>query len=401
MPTQAPQILCLASYLKGERFLTACHEQGGRVLLLTREKLADEPWPMDAIAERFLLPDLHHQPDVTYAVSYLARTREIDRIVALDEYDTFTAAQLREHLRVPGMGSTTARFFRDKLAMRVRADEAGLAVPPFVHAVNDAALQDYIGQVPPPWVLKPRAEASAMGIKKLHSANEAWPLIEALGDRRPIFLIEQFIPGEVYHVDAVVWDYEVVFSSEQRYGRPPMSVYQGGGVFVSRTLDRAGEEAEALRLLNGTLAQAFGLRQGVMHTEFIRNERDGRFYFLETAARVGGAGIDRLVEAARGINPWVEWARVELAAAACEPYSLPATKNGHAGLIVCLARQPHPDLTGYTEPEIVWRMPKEHHAGLLVASDDPVRVEVLLDDYTQRFADDFLSTEPPLEQAPS
>jgi hypothetical protein len=78
-------------------------------------------WPMDAITERFIMPNLSKQPDITYAVSYLARTEKIDRIVALDDYDVATAASLREHLRIPGMGETTARHFRDKLAMRVHA----------------------------------------------------------------------------------------------------------------------------------------------------------------------------------------------------------------------------------------------------------------------------------------
>jgi len=54
------------------------------------------------------------------ALSYLARTERIDRIVALDEFDQEVAAAVREHLRIPGMGETTMRYFRDKLAMRMR-----------------------------------------------------------------------------------------------------------------------------------------------------------------------------------------------------------------------------------------------------------------------------------------
>lgn len=87
----------------------------------------------------YYMPDLNKEwnmNDVTYAVSYLARSVKIDRIVALDDFDVEKAAKLREHLRVPGMGDTTARYFRDKLAMRIRAKEVGLNAPEFVHILK-------------------------------------------------------------------------------------------------------------------------------------------------------------------------------------------------------------------------------------------------------------------------
>lgn len=398
MPDARPTILCLASYFKGDRFLEAAHEAGARVVLLTREKLAEEPWPMHAVDERFLMPDLHAQPAVTHAVSYLARTRTIDRIVALDEYDTLTAAALREHLRLPGMGATTARYFRDKLAMRVRAREAGLPVPAFEHVLNHDRLRAFMDRVPPPWVLKPRTEASAMGIRKLHTPDALWAALDDLGDRQSFFLVEQYLPGDVFHVDAVVWEGAVVFASVQQYGRPPMDVYQGGGVFATRTRSPGSSPARSLRRHTRRLLDAFGMVSGVAHAEFIRS--GGRYHFLEVAARVGGAYIDRLLEAATGVNPWAAWARLEVAAARGEPFRLPTARPRPAGLVVCLARQPWPDLAAYDDPEVVWRLRKKHHAGLVVAARSDARVAALLADYAARFTEDFLATRPPLDQAP-
>ena len=96
------------------------------MLLVTADACAGAGWPWDSIAEHFHMPDLSRQPDITHAVSYLMRSRPIDRIVALDDYDVGTAAALRENLRLPGMGQTTVRHFRDKLAMRMQAADAGL-----------------------------------------------------------------------------------------------------------------------------------------------------------------------------------------------------------------------------------------------------------------------------------
>ena len=67
------------------------------------------------------------------------------------------------------------------------------------------------------------------------------------------------------------------------------------------------------------------MTNGVTHSEFIRANADGKIYFLETAARVGGAYIADVVQHARNLNPWVEWARIESALAhgtATTPYPL-------------------------------------------------------------------------------
>ena len=62
--------------------------------------------------------------------------RRFDRIIALDEFDLETAAQIREHMRIPGMGTTTSAYYRDKLAMRMGALQAGFLVPEFCRVLN-------------------------------------------------------------------------------------------------------------------------------------------------------------------------------------------------------------------------------------------------------------------------
>ncbi len=399
-----PTILCLASYYKGASFLTAAKALGARVLLLAGERTAAEPWPRQSIDEVFLMPDLRRRPDILYAVSYLSRANAIDAIVPLDDYDVETAAALREHLRLPGLGETGARYFRDKLAMRTQAAAAGIPVPPFTPVFSYDRLRDYMARVPPPWVLKPRSEAGAMGIKKLYDAEAVWRWLDQLGDEQSFFHLEQFIPGEIYHVDSLVYDGRILFAQPHKYARPPLTVAHEGGVFVSRTLPvashRDADEARAILGLNARLLTAFGLERGATHAEFIRGA-DGQYYFLEVAARVGGANIEQLVEAASGLNLWGEWARLEIAYAQGEPYTVAPTRHDYAGILVCLARQEWPDLSGYSDPEVVYRVDKKHHAGLVVASPDPGRIEALLNDYANRFAGDFLAVLPPLDKAPT
>lgn len=392
-------ILCLASYEKGEAFLRECKRQGCRVLLITVEKLREANWPREAIDEVFYMPDHYSRDDIIKGVSYLARTQTVDRIVPLDEYDQETAALLREHLRIPGMGDTTARYFRDKLAMRVKARSENILVPEFVHVLNYDSLREFMSRVPPPWVLKPRSEAASMGIKKLTASDELWPLLEALGDRQSFYVLEQFLPGDIFHVDSIVFERSVVFSVPHKYGHPPMDVSLGG-IFTTRKIPRESSDAVALDTINRKVVNALGLVRGVTHTEFIKSNQDGQFYFLETAARVGGANIAETIEAATGLNLWAEWARIEIAGED-KDYELPEHRDDYAGVIISLARQLHPDTSAYDDPEIVYRLNKLHHAGLVVASTDAQRIEQLLSSYSRRFYEDFYTSEPPLDKPTS
>jgi biotin carboxylase len=381
-------ILCMSSYEKGHEFIREAKRQGWRVLLLTVEKLKDAKWPRDHIDEVYLMPDLTDREHVIKAVSYLARTIDIDRIVPLDEFDIEIAATLREHLRVPGMGETTSRYFRDKLAMRLRADSKGIPVPPFCQVLNYEKLRDYLLRVPGPWVLKPRSSASAIGIKKINTADEIWPILDSLGDEQSHHLLEKFIPGEVYHVDSIVDDRKVVFAAVSKYGSPPMDVAHDGGIFTTRLLSRKSKDEKTLQKLNKQVMKALGLVQGVTHAEFIKGKEDEKFYFLEIAARVGGANIAETIEAATGLNLWAEWAKIETGTKE-HSYRLKKAHDLYSGIIISLARQEWPDTSDYNDPEIVWRLNKRHHAGLIVASKDAARVLDLLDSYTPRFYQDF------------
>ena len=252
--------------------------------------------------------------------------------------------------------------------------------------------------VPAPWLLKPRAEASALGIRKIEEPEQLWRALDELGDRQSRFLLEQFVPGDIFHVDSIVSEGKVVFAVAHQYGKPPMQVMHEGGVFTTRTVDRASADWAALTELNARLAPALGMARGVTHGEYIKAHADGRFYFLEIAARVGGAFISDLVETSTGVNLWREWARLEVASLRGEAYVLPPAHASYAGSVLCLAQTAQPDTAEFDAPEIVYRMKKHHHAGLIVRSDDPERVRELLEEYASEFARRFLASMPPPEK---
>jgi len=393
-------ILSVSSYEKGQEFLRTCKAIGCRVLLLTVEKLRDADWPRECIDEMLFMPEELPVQDLINAVSFAARSQPIDRIVALDEFDMENVSALREHLRIPGMGLTTVRYFRDKLAMRARAKEAGIAVPDFVPVLNYDALREFMARVPAPWLLKPRSQASGIGMKKILDPAELWPWLDQLGDKQSNYLLERFIPGSVYHVDSVASERDVVFAEAHAYGVPPLETSHQGGVFTTRTLPRDSAEVQTLLEINRQVLKELGFLRGVTHAEFLKAHADGQFYFLEVAARVGGAYISDVIEAATGINLWREWARLEVGAGK-QPYQLPHTSHDYAGVLVSLARQERPDTSAYTDPEITYRISKYHHAGFVLKSPKPERIQELLDSYSKRFQSDFLATLPVPERPSS
>ncbi len=394
MSTPPKTILCLASFEKGHEFLREAKRQGWRVFLLTSKSIENAAnWPREAIDEIYYIPDedrVWKRDDVLLGASFLARQNRIDRIVALDDYDVETAAALREHLRVPGMGDTTARHFRDKLAMRGKARESGIPVPEFAPVINYDDLRAFMRSVPGPWLLKPRFEASALGIKKIEREEDLWPALDELGERQSFHLLERFVVGEVFHVDCVVSECEVVFAIASRYGAPPMQVAHGGGMFSSSTLEYGSADEQQLLAANATVLKAMGYVRGVSHTEFIKAS-DGTFHFLETSARAGGANLMDMVEAATGLNLWAEWAKVELQE---KEYRVSPPRREYAGVLVSLSRQEWPDLNVFDDPEIVLRIPRRYHVGLVWRSPSMARVEELQRRYLERVQNDFHASAP-------
>ena len=396
-------IVCLATYFKGADFIRECKAHGCHVVLITKEKMLKEEWPRESLDDLIAVPNDAGPALFIDLLAFLARRRRIDRVVALEEFDVVTAALMREHLCLPGLSSSGAKIFRDKLSMAVHSQRAGINVPEFVPLVNAEEVDEYMKRVPGPWVIKPRSDVSAIGIRKVSEPAEVWRAMDEMNERPNLrerasyYVLARFIPGEVFHVDSVVNDGKVVFAGTNQYGRPPLQVAHQGGAYISRTLTRGSADEKTLLATNKKLVQALGLERGATHAEFIKSDADGKFYFLEIAARVGGAFIAEVLEAASGINLWREWARLEIADGKGPAKISPARKE-YAGIILSLAKQEEPDTSLYVDEEIIHRVRKRHHVGLIVRSPRLERVNELLDEYGRRFAEDFVAVAPPPER---
>lgn len=392
-------IVCISCYYKGYDFMDEMKDLGNKVILVTSENLKEKNWPWHAIDEVFYMPEL--KPSVwnldhlIQGFSYLMQTRKVHAVIALDDYDVEKAALIRETFRIPGMGQTTHRYFRDKLAMRQKAKDSGIHVPEFTAVFNNDEVNAFIDKVPAPWVLKPRSEASASGIKKLNSREDLWEALNNLGEERHLFLLESFKPGDVYHVDSLTFNKEIVFTSASKYLAPPMQVSHEGGVFRTKTLGRYSEEFQALENANAKVLSNFGLMNGATHTEFIRSKEDGKYYFLETSSRVGGAHIPDLVEASSNINIWREWAKIEDALLREKDYQVPTPTGYYSGLIIALIKDEKADYSKFESPETLKFLPIDHHVGVVYKASDPDVIQERLDHAAEKIHAEMLNILPP------
>lgn len=396
-------IAIIASDYKGSEFIEECHNAGWRVTLITRKKLLDEAWPWTAIADVRMVENDAGVLDYVRAATNLAGSEDIDKVVGLDEFDVLTAAMTREHLNVPGMSRSFALRFRDKLLMREIADGAGIPCPEFTGAFNAQKINEFLETVPAPWIVKPRHEVSAFGIRKCTSSDEVWRVLMDLDNRNSWrdhpsqFLIERFVEGKVFHVDSVVENGKVVACGVSQYGTTPFNVSHYGGVFTSSITPYRSKERKELETMNRALLMAFDYDRGVSHAEFLQSAETGEFFLLEVACRVGGAYIANVLEYACNFNLWREWAKLEIASPE-RPYKLPKLRKEFAGVTLALANTEEPDISAYQDEEIVYSVKKPRHVGFIFQSKSRERVDELLTVYTERISADFLTVAPVKER---
>lgn len=390
--------LCLASDYKGGAFLRQLKRLGHMVYLVTSEKTRNDAWPIDDLEDIFFMPGTDGRKwDINQligGVAHLFRSRKIDRVIALDDYDVWKAARLREEFRIPGMGDTTARHFHDKLAMRIEARDAKLPVPGFTGLFNDDTIHEFLANSTGPWLAKPRRDAGSLGIRKITSIEAFWKWSEESGEHRYEYLLEEFRPGIICHVDSLTYEDETLFTRCSQYLDAPFEVAHGGGIFQSKTMSNKDALAKKLDTLNKKVLSAFGMKHGANHSEYIVRDNGKEILFLETAARCGGAHLTDMVEAATGVSMWTEWANIEHCVLTGKKYHLPLVDELQAGIIVTLSKQEKPDYDKFTDQEIWWKLHKKHHIGFIFQHKTGKRIDELLENYAKVIKEEYSTTVP-------
>ncbi|MFF8784452.1 ATP-grasp domain-containing protein [Streptomyces sp. NPDC015125] len=248
--------------------------------------------------ESVLAVDAYDVAALKDAVRYQAgfKGRKADRLVAVTERFLLPAAELREELAIPGQTVAQALHFRDKVLMKEHLRRHGVLVPEFA-AFSEPAALDLLARATAV-VAKPRLGSGSRDIFVLRDPAEVHAFTVQQEERLHEFEVEEFIDGQLFHVDSVVQDSEVVAAVAGRYIDETTSYTE---LRPCRDVAVApGPRLDALLEFNQRVLTAHPGFTGVTHHEmFVRGDD---IVFCEIAARAGGGGVIAGFLSRTGVN---------------------------------------------------------------------------------------------------
>jgi hypothetical protein len=233
-----------------------------------------------------------------------AEVGPFDGVVGLSERDVLTAAHLRVELGLPGWKPDFVRGFRDKPRMKEIISAADLPAPRFLPLDSSSTAGHVVEELGLPVILKPRDEAGSKGVLLAHSAGE---LARAMAGIEPArFECEEFVAGDIYHVDGIRRGGTFHFVSASLYLNTCLDFTMG--IPLGSVLLDPGDRREQVVTFAESCLKALGLHDGPFHLE-VFGRPTGELVFLEIGLRPGGAevpfihrdlfGIDLMGEAFR------------------------------------------------------------------------------------------------------
>ncbi|EKD45032.1 MAG: ATP-dependent carboxylate-amine ligase protein [uncultured bacterium] len=236
----------------------------------------------------------------------LGKNKIIHKIIALSEVDILRAARIREKLGIEGQHIESAMAFRDKYKMKQLAEKAGVLTPKYCKVNNTIDLMQFIDQNKYPVVIKPIAGRGSSSTFIVKNATELDKYL-AQGifskfDCTTYLLVEEFIAGDIYHVDGHILNNELSFISASRYINNCLNFVYGASLGSITLSDSNSLNSRLIKNAKQILFDAFSApRDTLFHIEFfVADNLD--IYLCEAASRLGGGNINEQLSLAYGYD---------------------------------------------------------------------------------------------------
>jgi len=269
-------------------------------------------WP----AQRYRVVGSFHISDLIAAAKEWHAEQQFEGVITFAENSVIAIAAVAEALGLPSIGVDAAVKSRNKYLMRQAYERAGVPIPSYrlVGTLDEAlAAADDFGY---PVIIKPtmgggsyfvfRVDSPAEMVEKFDAAfnggtNLFWATTEAKGiDTGPnALLVESFLDGREYLMEALAWDDEVYLGSVVDRITKEGGTYDDDVHHAPTSLPP--DELAAVHAAVTAAAHAQGLRRSAMHAEV--RFHDGKPHLLEIAARLGGGGLDLIARLTADYDP--------------------------------------------------------------------------------------------------
>ena len=238
----------------------------------------------------------------------LHQQEKFDLLIALSEKDILRVAKLRELLGIQGQNYFSALLYRDKYIMKQFAKIIGLNVPEFSTFSETCELMEKVSKIGFPILIKPLSKSGSEGVQVLKNKEEYDDYLEKKSLWGENYDVEQFILGDMYHVDGIVENNKLKFVSVSKYwnslGKSTtlMESTQNTTItFADFTINKSDWEFLLLKGETKKFVEKSNFNNGTIHAEFIISEKDKTPYFIEIASRTGGLMISDTIEKKYGI----------------------------------------------------------------------------------------------------
>ncbi len=224
------------------------------------------------------------------------KDRDFQYVVpSCNDYSYLSASKVANILGFPGYDSNeTTAILHTKKLFREKTTEFNLKAPKTIKDINSLS-----GEATLPWLIKPVDSFSGRGVTKVNCIAEVPAAIEVAKreSRSGEVVVEEFVQGSLHSHSAFIYKGRVLidfFVDEFCTAYP----YQ---VNCSNHPSRISMAIQAgVRLEIERLAEELNIVDGLLHTQFMSNNKD--FWIIECMRRCPGDLYGSLIERSTGVD---------------------------------------------------------------------------------------------------
>ena len=163
--------------------------------------------PGFAIADDKIIASTYDvEATLSAAKDYHKKVRPIDGVICIASDVPLTVASVAAELGLPGIPVEAARLASDKILMKNRFQEKGIAIPWFSEVFSYKHLKEIVSQRGFPLVIKPVDSRGARGVLRLTASIDLqWAYHHALSESpSKRVMVEEYLDGQQISTEAII-----------------------------------------------------------------------------------------------------------------------------------------------------------------------------------------------------
>lgn len=250
----------------------------------------------------------------------LANENSYDTVIAISELDLIRAAKIREKFSIKGQKEESALAFRNKVIMKGIANKTSIKVPNYSKINSTFDLLDFITNNGYPVVVKPIDGSGSVNTNVLYNDIQLENFLS--GGIHDNLMVEQFIEGDMYHIDGLVVKGKIMLIWPSKYINGCLA-FKDGKYLGSYLLDNENPLTRELIKKVEELLKVFPTPETTTFHAEIFHTINNEFYFCEIASRTGGGPIKDVILQAFDIDITKLWVQAQ-----CGIYIETPNQNG-------------------------------------------------------------------------